>query len=82
MPACDTPITCQNMDPVPQDSDSCLILTEGCVCAEGTILHRAHSALCIPEEKCGGYRSVAMYFFFLHLPTNVMTKYYDPNLLI
>ncbi|XP_054825974.1 otogelin [Eublepharis macularius] len=50
--ACNAPITCQNMDPVPQDSESCLILTEGCVCAEGTILHRAHSALCIPEEKC------------------------------
>nr|XP_056707924.1 otogelin [Euleptes europaea] len=52
IPACDIPTTCQNMDPVLQDSDSCLILTEGCVCAEGTILHRAHSALCIPEEKC------------------------------
>ncbi|XP_060118015.1 otogelin [Heteronotia binoei] len=52
IPACDTPITCQNMDLVPQDSDSCLILTEGCVCAKGTILHRAHSALCIPEDKC------------------------------
>ncbi|XP_061466216.1 otogelin isoform X3 [Rhineura floridana] len=50
--ACDTPSTCQNMEPVRQDSDSCLILTEGCVCAEGTILHRIHSALCIPEEKC------------------------------
>ncbi|XP_077177718.1 otogelin isoform X2 [Paroedura picta] len=50
--ACDTPVTCQNLDPVPQVSDSCLILTEGCVCAEGTILHRAHSDLCIPEEKC------------------------------
>uniref|UniRef100_A0ACB8G3D6 Uncharacterized protein n=1 Tax=Sphaerodactylus townsendi TaxID=933632 RepID=A0ACB8G3D6_9SAUR len=52
IPACDTPVTCQNMDPVLQDSDFCLILTEGCVCAEGNILHRAHSALCIPEEKC------------------------------
>ncbi|KAH0620933.1 hypothetical protein JD844_021849 [Phrynosoma platyrhinos] len=51
--ACDTPNTCLNMEPEPQDSDSCLILTEGCVCTEGTILHRVHSALCIPEEKCG-----------------------------
>ncbi|XP_042315379.1 otogelin [Sceloporus undulatus] len=50
--ACDTPNTCQNMEPEPQDTDSYLILTEGCVCTEGTILHRVHSALCIPEEKC------------------------------
>ncbi|XP_033009673.1 otogelin isoform X2 [Lacerta agilis] len=50
--ACETPSTCQNMEPELQDPDSCLILTEGCVCAEGTILHRVHSALCIPEEKC------------------------------
>ncbi|XP_053101565.1 otogelin [Hemicordylus capensis] len=50
--ACDTPSTCQNLEPVPQDSDFCLILTEGCVCEEGTLLHRVHSDLCIPEEKC------------------------------
>uniref|UniRef100_G1K880 Otogelin n=1 Tax=Anolis carolinensis TaxID=28377 RepID=G1K880_ANOCA len=50
--ACDTPSTCQNMEPEPQNSDSCLIITEGCVCAEGTLLHRVHSVLCIPEEKC------------------------------
>ncbi|XP_062974484.1 otogelin [Elgaria multicarinata webbii] len=50
--ACDTPSTCQNMEPIPRDSDTCLILTEGCVCAEETIFHRVHSALCIPEEKC------------------------------
>uniref|UniRef100_A0A8D0C7V5 Otogelin n=1 Tax=Salvator merianae TaxID=96440 RepID=A0A8D0C7V5_SALMN len=50
--ACDIPSTCQNMEPVPQYSDSCLTLTEGCVCAEGMILHRVHSALCIPEDKC------------------------------
>lgn len=35
------------------DSDSCSVLTEGCVCAAGTILHRTHTAVCIPEEKCG-----------------------------
>ncbi|XP_019375523.1 PREDICTED: otogelin [Gavialis gangeticus] len=52
IPACDVPSTCQNSEPVPWDSESCLVLTEGCVCAEGNILHRAHSALCIPEEKC------------------------------
>uniref|UniRef100_A0A674KEL8 Otogelin n=1 Tax=Terrapene triunguis TaxID=2587831 RepID=A0A674KEL8_9SAUR len=50
--ACDIPSTCQNGEPTPQDSESCSVLTEGCVCSEGTILHRVHSALCIPEEKC------------------------------
>nr|XP_060610964.1 otogelin [Anolis sagrei ordinatus] len=50
--ACGSPSTCQNMEPEPQDSDSCLIMTEGCVCTEGTLLHRVHSVLCIPEEKC------------------------------
>uniref|UniRef100_A0A8C3HX01 Otogelin n=1 Tax=Chrysemys picta bellii TaxID=8478 RepID=A0A8C3HX01_CHRPI len=50
--ACDIPSTCQNGEPTPQDSESCSVLTEGCVCSEGTVLHRVHSALCIPEEKC------------------------------
>ncbi|KAJ7344409.1 hypothetical protein JRQ81_000359, partial [Phrynocephalus forsythii] len=50
--ACDSPSTCQSVDVVPRDRDSCSIMTEGCVCAEGTILHRLHSAVCIPEEKC------------------------------
>uniref|UniRef100_A0A8C0GJ61 Otogelin n=1 Tax=Chelonoidis abingdonii TaxID=106734 RepID=A0A8C0GJ61_CHEAB len=50
--ACDIPRTCQNGESTPQDSESCSVLTEGCVCSEGTILHRAHSTLCIPEEKC------------------------------
>ncbi|XP_013917160.1 PREDICTED: otogelin [Thamnophis sirtalis] len=49
---CLTPSTCQNTESTIEDSDSCLVLTEGCTCAEGTILHRIHSALCIPEEKC------------------------------
>uniref|UniRef100_A0A452ISK9 Otogelin n=1 Tax=Gopherus agassizii TaxID=38772 RepID=A0A452ISK9_9SAUR len=50
--ACDIPRTCQNGESTPQDSESCSVLTEGCVCSEGTILHRAHSTFCIPEEKC------------------------------
>ncbi|XP_044282027.1 otogelin [Varanus komodoensis] len=50
--ACDIASTCQNMEPRSQDLDSCLLLTEGCVCVEETVLHRVHSALCIPEEKC------------------------------
>ncbi|NWU95954.1 OTOG protein, partial [Upupa epops] len=50
--ACDIPDSCKNNEVASLDSDSCSVLTEGCVCAEGTILHRAHAALCIPEEKC------------------------------
>ncbi|EMP38267.1 Otogelin [Chelonia mydas] len=50
--ACDIPRTCQNGEPTPQDSESCSVLTEGCVCSEGTTLHRVHAGLCIPEEKC------------------------------
>ena len=37
----------------PPDPEQCQVLGEGCVCSEGTILHRRHSGLCIPEEKCG-----------------------------
>ncbi|NXX78993.1 OTOG protein, partial [Urocolius indicus] len=50
--ACEVPDTCQSNEITSLDSDSCSVLTEGCVCAEGTILHRAHTAVCIPEEKC------------------------------
>nr|XP_009667446.1 PREDICTED: otogelin [Struthio camelus australis] len=50
--ACAVPESCQDSEVASLDSDSCSVLTEGCVCAGGTILHRAHSALCIPEEKC------------------------------
>ncbi|KAM6308955.1 otogelin [Aegotheles albertisi] len=50
--ACEVPDSCQNNEVAPLDSDSCSVLTEGCVCAGGTILHRAHTAVCIPEEKC------------------------------
>ncbi|XP_033371147.1 otogelin isoform X3 [Parus major] len=51
--ACEVPESCQNNKVAPLDSDSCSVLTEGCVCAGGTILHRTHTAVCIPEEKCG-----------------------------
>lgn len=51
--ACEVPESCQNNVIASVDSDSCSVLTEGCVCARGTILHRAHTAVCIPEEKCG-----------------------------
>ncbi|NXN97592.1 OTOG protein, partial [Rhinopomastus cyanomelas] len=50
--ACEVPDSCQNNKVASLDSDSCSVLTEGCVCAAGTILHRAHTAVCIPEEKC------------------------------
>ncbi|XP_030307104.1 otogelin [Calypte anna] len=50
--ACEVPESCQDNEVASLGSDSCSLLTEGCVCAEGTILHRTHTALCIPEEKC------------------------------
>ncbi|NWU76356.1 OTOG protein, partial [Onychorhynchus coronatus] len=50
--ACEVPDSCQNNKVASLDSDSCSVLTEGCVCAGGTILHRTHTAVCIPEEKC------------------------------
>ncbi|XP_027743717.1 otogelin, partial [Empidonax traillii] len=50
--ACEVADSCQNNEVASLDSDSCSVLTEGCVCAGGTILHRTHTAVCIPEEKC------------------------------
>ncbi|KAF1477377.1 Otogelin, partial [Pygoscelis antarcticus] len=50
--ACDVADSCQNNEVASLDSDSCSVLTEGCVCAGGTILHRTYTAVCIPEEKC------------------------------
>lgn len=53
MAACEPPETCQDGILGPLDPEQCQVLGEGCVCTEGTILHRRHSALCIPEDKCG-----------------------------
>uniref|UniRef100_A0A2R8ZXD8 Otogelin n=1 Tax=Pan paniscus TaxID=9597 RepID=A0A2R8ZXD8_PANPA len=50
--ACEPPKTCQDGILGPLDPEHCQVLGEGCVCSEGTILHRRHSALCIPEAKC------------------------------
>nr|XP_044609024.1 LOW QUALITY PROTEIN: otogelin [Equus asinus] len=50
--ACEPPKTCQDGMLGPLDPEQCQVLGEGCVCSEDTILHRRHSALCIPEEKC------------------------------
>ncbi|NXF16921.1 OTOG protein, partial [Rhodinocichla rosea] len=50
--ACEVPESCDSKEVAPLGSDSCSVLTEGCVCAGGTLLHRTHTAVCIPEEKC------------------------------
>ncbi|KAM9301713.1 otogelin [Gastrophryne carolinensis] len=52
LPVCDVPRSCQNNELDLYDSESCSALTEGCVCPEGSILHRPYSALCVPEGKC------------------------------
>ncbi|XP_042547668.1 otogelin [Dipodomys spectabilis] len=50
--ACEPPEMCQDGLLGPLDAEQCQVLGEACVCSEGTILHRRHSALCIPEDKC------------------------------
>ncbi|XP_060900124.1 otogelin [Labrus mixtus] len=50
LPTC-TSQSCPNHD-YDSDPDQCSGLTEGCVCPEGTLLHRPYSALCISPEKC------------------------------
>ncbi|KAM3877462.1 otogelin [Diretmus argenteus] len=50
LPAC-TAQSCPNQD-FDSAPDQCSGLTEGCVCPEGTLLHRPYSALCIPPDKC------------------------------
>ncbi|XP_041796258.1 otogelin [Chelmon rostratus] len=50
LPAC-TSQSCPNHD-FDSDPDQCSGLTEGCVCPEGTLLHRPYSALCVSPEKC------------------------------
>ncbi|XP_024909406.1 otogelin isoform X2 [Cynoglossus semilaevis] len=50
LPAC-TSQSCTNHD-FDSDPEKCSGLTEGCVCPEGTLLHRPYSALCISPEKC------------------------------
>ncbi|XP_074192196.1 otogelin isoform X1 [Rhinolophus sinicus] len=58
--ACEPPDTCQDGMLGPLDPEQCQVLGEGCVCSEGTILHRRHSALCVPEEKCACTDSTGM----------------------
>ncbi|XP_031704638.1 LOW QUALITY PROTEIN: otogelin-like [Anarrhichthys ocellatus] len=50
LPAC-TSQSCPNHD-FDSDPDQCSGLTEGCVCPEGTLLHRPYTALCISPDKC------------------------------
>ncbi|XP_030649228.1 otogelin [Chanos chanos] len=50
LPAC-TAQSCPNQD-FEYDPEQCTGLAEGCVCPEGTLLHRPYSALCIPPSKC------------------------------
>uniref|UniRef100_A0A5F8H7H0 Otogelin n=1 Tax=Monodelphis domestica TaxID=13616 RepID=A0A5F8H7H0_MONDO len=57
---CDIPKTCQDGWREPPDPEFCSVLGEGCVCPEGTVLHRLHSPLCIPEEKCACTDSVGV----------------------
>lgn len=50
LPTCTAP-SCPNQEFefVPEQ---CMGLSEGCVCPEGTLLHRPYSAQCIPLNKC------------------------------
>uniref|UniRef100_A0A8C9VDF4 Otogelin n=1 Tax=Scleropages formosus TaxID=113540 RepID=A0A8C9VDF4_SCLFO len=50
LPAC-TAQACPNHE-FDSEPPECSGLTEGCVCPEGTLLHRPYSPLCIPSEKC------------------------------
>ncbi|XP_021496031.1 otogelin [Meriones unguiculatus] len=58
--ACEPPETCQDGILGPLDPEQCQVLGEGCVCSEGTILHRRHAALCVPEDKCACTDSAGM----------------------
>ncbi|XP_072527000.1 otogelin, partial [Salminus brasiliensis] len=50
LPACTAP-SCPNQE-FEYDAEQCSGLAEGCVCPQGTLLHRPYSALCIPPNKC------------------------------
>uniref|UniRef100_A0AAY4C9Z8 Otogelin n=1 Tax=Denticeps clupeoides TaxID=299321 RepID=A0AAY4C9Z8_9TELE len=50
LPAC-TAQSCPSHE-FDYDPEQCYGLSEGCVCPEGTLLHRPYSALCIPLSKC------------------------------
>ncbi|XP_069624287.1 otogelin [Ranitomeya imitator] len=52
LPICDIPLTCQNHEIELYGRQTCAALTEGCVCAEGEVLHRPYSTMCISGRKC------------------------------
>lgn len=51
LPACAAP-SCPNKE-FEYDAVQCSGMSEGCMCPEGTVLHRPYSALCISPVKCG-----------------------------
>lgn len=63
----------------PLDPEQCQVLGEGCVCSEGTILHRRHSALCVPEEKCGRFLPSQGGALQSWLPSRVSFTFLRPN---
>lgn len=75
LPACTAP-SCPNQEFefVPEQ---CTGLSEGCVCPEGTLLHRPYSALCIPPSKCG----MTLVFLFLSLSTQKCSDYWETLLI-
>ncbi|XP_073420787.1 otogelin-like [Dendrobates tinctorius] len=52
LPICAIPLTCQNHEIEVYGRQTCAALTEGCVCAEGELLHRPDSTMCISGRKC------------------------------
>ncbi|XP_069823857.1 otogelin [Dendropsophus ebraccatus] len=52
LPVCEVSPTCQNNEIDLYGSESCAALTEGCVCAEGEVLHYPYTTVCIAESKC------------------------------
>ncbi|XP_034155631.2 otogelin [Pangasianodon hypophthalmus] len=50
LPACTAP-SCPNKE-FEYDAVQCSGMSEGCMCPEGTLLHRPYSALCISPVKC------------------------------
>lgn len=73
LPAC-TSQSCTNHD-FDSDPEKCSGLTEGCVCPEGTLLHRPYSALCISPEKCGKYGTPKKQYLFLSYSITSFSSY-------
>ncbi|KAM9494299.1 otogelin [Clarias gariepinus] len=50
LPACTAP-SCPNKE-MEYDAVQCSGISEGCICSEGTLLHRPYSALCVSPVMC------------------------------